>query len=85
MTSRPEFTVVGRSERKVDGRALVTGKPVYVADLQLPDLESCELDSPAGADPGANPEQPQEAGLDKSRDPAERGGVSDGPTSRGSE
>jgi serine O-acetyltransferase len=56
-----------------------------VADLQLPDLESCELDSPAGADPGANPEQPQEAGLDKSRDPAERGGVSDGPTSRGSE
>ena len=36
MSSRPEFTVVGRSERKVDGRALVTGKPVYVADLQLP-------------------------------------------------
>ena len=37
MTSRPEFAVVGKSERKVDGRALVTGKPVFVADLQLPD------------------------------------------------
>jgi probable selenate reductase molybdenum-binding subunit len=37
MTSRPEFAVVGKSERKVDGWALATGKPVFVADLQLPD------------------------------------------------
>ena len=37
MTSRPEFSVVGKRERKVDGRALATGKPVFVADLRLPD------------------------------------------------
>ena len=56
-----------------------------VADLQLPDLESCELDSPADADPGAHPGQPQQVGTDNSQDAAGRVGASDGPTSRGSE
>ena len=32
-----DFAVVGRNERKVDGRALVTGQPVFVDDLHLPD------------------------------------------------
>ncbi len=32
-----EFTVVGESERKLDGLALVTGKPVFAGDLDLPD------------------------------------------------
>ena len=36
MPERPEFSVVGKGERKVDGRALVTGKPVFVADVRLP-------------------------------------------------
>ena len=36
MPERPEFSVVGKGERKVDGRALVTGKPVFVADDRLP-------------------------------------------------
>ncbi len=36
MPERPEFTVVGKGERKVDGRSLVTGKPVFVADVRLP-------------------------------------------------
>jgi len=36
--AREDFAVVGKSERKVDGRALVTGKPVFVADLQLPGM-----------------------------------------------
>jgi putative selenate reductase molybdopterin-binding subunit len=36
MRDRSEFTIVGKSERKVDGRALVTGKPVFVADARLP-------------------------------------------------
>jgi len=36
MPERPEFVVVGKGERKVDGRALVTGKPVFVADDRLP-------------------------------------------------
>ena len=56
-----------------------------VADLQLPDLESCELDSPADADPGAHPGQPQQVKTDNSQDAPERVGASDGPTSRGSE
>jgi serine O-acetyltransferase len=55
-----------------------------VADLQLPDLESCELDSPAEADPGTHSGQPQQDGTDNSRDAAERVGASDAPTSRGS-
>ena len=33
---RESFSVVGKSLRKVDGRALVTGKPVFVADVSLP-------------------------------------------------
>ncbi len=37
MAERPEFAIVGKGERKVDGRALVTGKPVFVADLRLPE------------------------------------------------
>jgi len=37
MTERPDFTIVGKSEQKVDGRALVTGAPVFVADVRLPD------------------------------------------------
>ncbi len=36
MTERPDFAIVGKSARKVDGRALVTGKPVFTADLCLP-------------------------------------------------
>ncbi|MEE8593490.1 MAG: aldehyde oxidase, partial [Candidatus Bipolaricaulota bacterium] len=32
-----EFATVGKSLRKVDGVALVTGKPEFVADLRLPD------------------------------------------------
>jgi len=35
--TRREFTVVGRSERKVDGVSLVTGKPKFVADVDLPE------------------------------------------------
>jgi len=47
MTSRPEFAIVGKSERKVDGRVLATGKPVFVADLQLPEtLHIAILGSP---------------------------------------
>jgi len=39
MSERPKdgFAVVGTSVRKVDGVGLVTGKPMFVADLQLPD------------------------------------------------
>jgi putative selenate reductase molybdopterin-binding subunit len=36
MPERPSFAIVGKSERRVDGRALVTGKPVFVADIALP-------------------------------------------------
>jgi putative selenate reductase molybdopterin-binding subunit len=32
-----EFTVVGKSERKVDGLGLVTGRPMFVADVDLSD------------------------------------------------
>ncbi|MFZ0493523.1 MAG: molybdopterin cofactor-binding domain-containing protein, partial [Acidimicrobiia bacterium] len=32
------FVVVGQSERRVDGRALVTGKPVFAGDLDLPGM-----------------------------------------------
>ena len=31
------FDVVASNERKVDGFALVTGKPVFVADLDMAD------------------------------------------------
>ena len=34
---RTSFDVVGKSPRKVDGLGLVTGRPKFVADLQLPD------------------------------------------------
>ena len=38
MSDRPkDFATVGKSLRKVDGVALVTGKPEFVADLRLPD------------------------------------------------
>ena len=37
MSERPDFAIVGKSEQKVDGRALVTGKPVFVADVQFPE------------------------------------------------
>lgn len=37
MTGRREFSVVGRSERKVDGRGLVTGRPLFAADVDLAD------------------------------------------------
>ena len=33
-----KFAVVGRSTRKVDGNALVTGKPVFAADVDFPDM-----------------------------------------------
>jgi len=35
--TRREFAVVGKSERKVDGVPLVTGRPKFVADIDLPD------------------------------------------------
>ena len=35
-TERASFEVVGKSPRKVDGLGLVTGRPKFVADLQLP-------------------------------------------------
>jgi putative selenate reductase molybdopterin-binding subunit len=43
-----KFTVVGHNERKVDGTALVTGKPVFVADLptRLGTLHLALLTSP---------------------------------------
>ncbi len=37
MTRRPSYAVVGKSERKVDGRGLVTGRPLFVADVDLSD------------------------------------------------
>ena len=43
MPERPRFAVVGKSERKVDGYALVTGKPVFVADLRLPGTLRVEI------------------------------------------
>jgi putative selenate reductase molybdopterin-binding subunit len=36
-TKRPDFKVVGKNERKVDGVGLVTGRPKFVADLVLAD------------------------------------------------
>jgi putative selenate reductase molybdopterin-binding subunit len=33
-----KFQVVGVSERKIDGRSLVTGAPVFAGDIDLPDL-----------------------------------------------
>jgi putative selenate reductase molybdopterin-binding subunit len=36
-TKKPHFNVVGKSERKVDGVPLVTGKPKFVADVDLPE------------------------------------------------
>jgi putative selenate reductase molybdopterin-binding subunit len=42
-----KFQVVGVSERRVDGHALVTGKPVFVGDLAVPDtLHVALLTSP---------------------------------------
>ncbi|MEW5826761.1 MAG: molybdopterin cofactor-binding domain-containing protein [Candidatus Bipolaricaulota bacterium] len=35
MTARDSFTVVGQSARKTDGRGLVTGRPLFVADVDL--------------------------------------------------
>ncbi len=35
-TSRRSFQVVGHSERKVDGTSLITGQPLFVADIDLP-------------------------------------------------
>ena len=43
MAERPDFAVVGKSERKVDGKALVTGKPVFVADACSPDTLHVEI------------------------------------------
>jgi probable selenate reductase molybdenum-binding subunit len=37
MTDHKEFEVVGRNEQKVDGYALVTGKPVFAGDVDLID------------------------------------------------
>jgi probable selenate reductase molybdenum-binding subunit len=38
-SSAPDkFEVVGKSEIKLDGRALVTGKPVFVGDRELPEM-----------------------------------------------
>ncbi|MBN1857796.1 aldehyde oxidase, partial [Candidatus Bipolaricaulota bacterium] len=35
-TSKRPFRTVGKSEQKVDGMALITGKPLFVADIDLP-------------------------------------------------
>ncbi len=35
VSPRPEFSVVGKNERKVDGRGLVTGSPLFVADVDI--------------------------------------------------
>jgi len=35
---KQKFTIVGRSERKVDGIALVTGKPKFVTDIDLSNM-----------------------------------------------
>lgn len=35
-TSKRSFRTVGKSEQKVDGLALVTGRPTFVADIDLP-------------------------------------------------
>ena len=35
-SQRPRFTIVGRSAQKVDGIPLVTGRPKFVADVDLP-------------------------------------------------
>jgi len=35
---KQEFTIVGRSEQKVDGIALVTGKPKFVTDIDLSNM-----------------------------------------------
>jgi serine O-acetyltransferase len=56
-----------------------------VADLQLPELESCELDSPATADPGEDAQQPQQAGAESSRGEADGIAAPDGPASKGPE
>ncbi len=56
-----------------------------VADLQLPELESCELDSPATADLGEDAQQPQQAGAESSRGEAEGIAAPDGPASKGPE
>jgi len=37
MSEKPQFHVVGQNETKVDGIGLVTGRPKFVDDLQLPD------------------------------------------------
>ncbi len=37
MTRERTYAVVGKNERKVDGRGLVTGQPLYVADVDLSD------------------------------------------------
>lgn len=36
MAEQEKFAVVGHSERRVDGLGLVTGRPVFTGDLQLP-------------------------------------------------
>ncbi len=56
-----------------------------VADLQLPELESCELDSPASADLAEDAQQPQQAGAESSRGEAEGIAAPDGPASKGPE
>lgn len=35
-TQKTQFTIVGKNEHKVDGVSLVTGKPKFVADVDLP-------------------------------------------------
>ncbi len=43
MTDAAGFRTVGKSERKLDGRALVTGKPVFVDDQRLPNVLHVKL------------------------------------------
>ena len=40
---RPAFVVVGKNERKVDGVALVTGRPKFTADVDLPGTLSVKI------------------------------------------
>src|SRR5579859_7951789 len=34
----PDLNVIGRAERRVDARALVSGAPVFAAEFEMPDM-----------------------------------------------
>ena len=43
MTGRPEFKLIGKARRRVDGRAKTTGRTRYADDLVLPRMLHCKL------------------------------------------